>query len=282
VQPAALRDLGLRHLEEVGQRLGDEQPVAEAIAKLSLEGVHLDGVADHHDLRRRLGQPPVQRADHARLDRLMARARATVDSGGVAHQVALRAVARLVFTHAFAEESVLWPAIRRALPDGEDLTARIEEEHQEINETMTRLEQTDPDGAERPALVQRVVDLMRADVRDEEDVLLPRLQEALEVAELRRLGVRWELVRRTAPTHPHPFVSRRPPGNVLAAVPLSVLDRTGDVLDRATGRLPGSARPLVRAASRSLRAGAQLVEQVPVLRRGERSETSRTPAGGER
>ena len=37
-----------------------------------------------------------QRADHARLDRLMARARTTVQEGGIAHQVALRALARLV------------------------------------------------------------------------------------------------------------------------------------------------------------------------------------------
>jgi hypothetical protein len=43
-----------------------------------------------------------QRADHARLDRLIARARETAEAGGIAHQVALRALARLVFTHAFA------------------------------------------------------------------------------------------------------------------------------------------------------------------------------------
>ena len=54
-----------------------------------------------------------QRADHARLDRLMDRARATRAAGGREHAVALRAVARLVFTHAFAEESVLFPAARR-------------------------------------------------------------------------------------------------------------------------------------------------------------------------
>jgi hypothetical protein len=56
-----------------------------------------------------------QRADHARLDRLMARARETEAVGGAAHAVALRAVARPVFTHAFAEEAVLFPAARRAL-----------------------------------------------------------------------------------------------------------------------------------------------------------------------
>jgi hypothetical protein len=57
-----------------------------------------------------------QRADRARLDRLMDRARSTLAASGREHTVALRAVARLVFTHAFAEESVLFPAARRVLP----------------------------------------------------------------------------------------------------------------------------------------------------------------------
>jgi hypothetical protein len=66
-----------------------------------------------------------QRADHQRLDRLMRRARETAAEGGPAHAVALRAVARLVFTHAFAEEAVLFPAARRSLPEGDPLTLRI-------------------------------------------------------------------------------------------------------------------------------------------------------------
>lgn len=63
-----------------------------------------------------------QRADHARLARLIARARATEAHGGIVHAVVLRAVARLVFTHAFAEEAVLFPAARQALPEGDPLT----------------------------------------------------------------------------------------------------------------------------------------------------------------
>ncbi len=85
-----------------------------------------------------------QRADHARLDRLMARARETAEVGGIAHQVALRAVARLVFTHAFAEDAVLFPAARRALPEGDPLTLRIETDHQEVDELVTRLDRSSP------------------------------------------------------------------------------------------------------------------------------------------
>jgi hypothetical protein len=85
-----------------------------------------------------------QRADHERLSRLMAGARATEEAGGRAHAVALRAVARLVFTHAFAEEAVLFPAARRALPQGDPLTARIESDHQQVNELVTRLDASSP------------------------------------------------------------------------------------------------------------------------------------------
>lgn len=59
-----------------------------------------------------------QRADHARLDRIMARARETVETGGVAHQVALRAVAQLVFTHASPRSPCCSPPRARSCPRG--------------------------------------------------------------------------------------------------------------------------------------------------------------------
>lgn len=82
----------------------------------------------------------------------------------------------MVFPYAFAEESVLWPVIRRVLPDGEALTLTIEREHQQINELFTELEKTGPDDARHGELWSRIVTLLREDVRDEEDVLLPRLR----------------------------------------------------------------------------------------------------------
>ncbi|MCW2666107.1 MAG: Hemerythrin cation binding domain protein, partial [Frankiales bacterium] len=147
-----------------------------------------------------------QRRDHVELDGLLTRLAGT---SGPAQDEVLQRVCRLVFSHAFAEEAVLWPALRTALPDGEELTLRVEQEHQEINELVLRLQAASPQ--ERPALLERLVALLQQDVRDEEDVLLPRLQEAVDAATLRRLGASWELVRRTAPTRPHPVVARRPP-----------------------------------------------------------------------
>ncbi len=204
-----------------------------------------------------------QKRDHVELEGLLQE----LDGTAVEEQPGiLNRIYRLVFTHAFAEESVLWPTIRRVLPDGEHLTAIVEQEHQQINELVAELEEMPLQDADRPALLASIVELLREDVRDEEDTLLPRLQEAVGPRELRRLGLAWEVVRRSAPTRPHPVVSRRPPGNILAALPLSVLDR-------AARRSDGLGPRLTRASD-LLGRGATLVEHLPAMRAGERADTS--------
>ena len=65
-----------------------------------------------------------QRRDHARLDTLMNRWLA----GGADQEldVLWQDIVQLVFSHAFAEETVLWPVLRRVAPNGEELTGRAE------------------------------------------------------------------------------------------------------------------------------------------------------------
>lgn len=211
-----------------------------------------------------------QRRDHARLAELIDSVRR---STGDEQDEALTRLCRLVFPHAFAEEAVLWPALRRSLPDGEALTLEVEREHQEINEVVAAVDRSRRGDPGREQLVERALALLDQDVRDEEDELLPGLQQALEPEELRRLGRTWELVRRTAPTRPHPTVARRPPGNVVSALPLSAIDRTRDNLDRASRVAPGPLAAGAEAASRALGGLAGAVERLGPVRRGERRDT---------
>ena len=213
-----------------------------------------------------------QRADHIELDRLLEELDSTT---GAAQEEVLTRIDRLVFSHAFAEETVLWPVLRRVLPDGDALTLRVEQEHQEVNELVTALEKGGPDDPRRRERLDRLVEVLREDVRDEEDVLFPRLQEAVDVEELRRLGRRWALMRRLSPTRPHPTVSRRPPGNALSGLPLSLLDRTRDLVDAGVRRAPQQLVPAGTVVSQGLAAIAGLVERVPLSRTGDKPDTSR-------
>ena len=211
-----------------------------------------------------------QKRDHVLLDALLADLGRT---SGQDQDAVLNRICRLVFPHAFAEESVIWPEVRRVLPDGEALTLQVEQEHQEVNELWARLERL-PVGGERDAVLVRITEVLREDVRDEEDELLPRLQEAVSTRRLQLLGVAWEAVRRTAPTRPHPVVSRRPPGNAVAALPLTAIDRSRDTLDRVARRAPALRSPASRASHR-LAGLAGRVERAGPLRRGEDPSTSR-------
>jgi hypothetical protein len=187
--------------------------------------------------------------------------------------VVLLRIYRLVFPHAFAEESVLWPVMRRTLPDGHDLTLEVEQEHQEVNELVKRLDALPAGAPERAALLDRLTAVLREDVRDEEDVLFPRLQAVVSPAQLRLLGVLWEVVRRIAPTRAHPVVARRPPGNVLAALPLTVLDRLRDRVELAGSRTEGTSRALLGTVGAGLGRASTAVERLPILRMGEDPST---------
>jgi hypothetical protein len=215
-----------------------------------------------------------QKRDHERLDRLL---RELKSAHGIDQERVLSDLARLVFPHAFAEESVLWPLMRHLLPDGDELTVQVEQEHQEVNELWVRLD-SGPESTEREQVIARLREVLSEDVRDEEDELLPRLQAGLSRRQLRWLGVAWEAVRRTAPTRPHPDVSRRPPGNVLAAAPLAVIDRARDAVDalaRASFGSSGSAALRLRRLSRVLGAVGRRVERLAPLEVGE-DPTTRT------
>jgi hemerythrin superfamily protein len=216
-----------------------------------------------------------QRRDHIKLDRLLGELRAAPPAQ---QNAVLRRIYRLVFPHAFAEESVLWPVMRAVLPDGERLTLQVEQEHQEVNELVTSLEGTTADDPGRAAIIDRLVQVLREDVRDEEDVLLPRLQDRLSRRRLQLLGLAWEVVRRTAPTRAHPIVARRPPGNVIAAAPLALIDRLRDCSDRVLQSEPSRGAATLKALSRGLTGLAHRVEHLPGMKRGEHPSTRRESA----
>jgi hemerythrin superfamily protein len=214
----------------------------------------------------------LQKQDHIELDALLHR---LAEAEPQEQRGVLLEIYRLVFPHAFAEEALLWPVIRRVLPEGHALTLRVEQEHQDINELVTRLEAMEPGSAEHEQVLSRVVGLLRQDVRDEEDELLPRIQAELSPAQLRLLGVAWGAVRQIAPTRAHPIVSRRPPGNVVSALPHAVIDRCRDLVDTLLDRGPEAAAAPLKALSSGLAAASHGIERLPGMRSGEDPSTRR-------
>lgn len=210
------------------------------------------------------------RREHMVLEEMLQR---LPNTSGQEQDELLTRMWRLVYPHAYGEEVVVWPAIRKVAPDGHTVTLDVEHGHQELNELAVALERTGPGDPGRDHLIAEVIKNLRNDVREEEDILLPRLQAAKTPKQLRRLGRAWEFARRTAPTRPHPATSRRPPGNVLSALPLSLLDRSRDRLDRFARRTTGRTSSISRATSLVLAGLAGKVERLRPLQQGEDPST---------
>jgi hypothetical protein len=174
----------------------------------------------------------VMAREHARMEDLLQR----YEHGGTGERRRVYGAIRgLVTTHAFAEETVLFPWARRILGDGDDMTAAIEGEHQRANELMAGMQDLDPGDETFADQAAELFALLRTDARQEEDVLLPALAAAISEIHLSVIGITWSAARRAAPNRPHPAIPRRPPGNVLAGVGLAVTDRLGDLARTVRG-----------------------------------------------
>lgn len=169
-------------------------------------------------------------ADHRTLTGLLDDVAA---SGDARHRRDLveHAIAELA-GHWAAEEQVLYPAVRRALPDGDALADRGLAAHGRGEESMKLLRRTDATAPGFDELVTRLVDEVRAHLRSEERELLPRLRAGSSPDELAEWGRKYGLARKVAPTRPHPAAPDTPPANRVAAPGMALVDRVRDTLGR--------------------------------------------------
>jgi Hemerythrin HHE cation binding domain len=120
--------------------------------------------------------------------------------------------------HAVVEETHLYPAVRRHLPDGDRIADRYTSEN---------------------AQVERLIEEVYDHIRAEQHALVPRLAEHVRPDDLRRLGERVESAINSAPTRSEladPDPHRRPYGPSAAELAHRVRDRLADESGRRPAR----------------------------------------------
>ncbi|MFC4859359.1 hemerythrin domain-containing protein [Actinophytocola glycyrrhizae] len=135
--------------------------------------------------------------------------------------------------HSVAEEQYLYPTARKVLPNGDELADHELEEHAEAEKVMKAIENTDVTDPKFDELVGKLIEDIRHHLKDEENDLLPKLRNACDADELRRLGEKFENAKKMAPTRPHPSAPDRPPANKVLGPGVGLIDRMRDAL---TGR----------------------------------------------
>jgi hemerythrin superfamily protein len=138
--------------------------------------------------------------------------------------------------HSEAEEQAVYPAMRKALPDGDQIVEHEISEHSEAEEIMKKLDGMDPADAQFAALMGRLQSAIREHIKEEEGDAFPRFRQAAAPGELDKLATTVEMLKKIVPTRPHPSAPDHPPFNALLGPGAGLLDRVRDLL---TGRGKG-------------------------------------------
>jgi hemerythrin superfamily protein len=135
--------------------------------------------------------------------------------------------------HSEAEEQAVYPAMRKALPDGDKLVEHEISEHSEAEEIMKKLDGMDPGDAQFGVLMGQLQSAITEHVKEEETEAFPRFRQQVGQDELDKLATTVQALKKIVPTHPHPKAPDHPPFNALLGPGAGLLDRVRDLL---TGR----------------------------------------------
>ena len=131
--------------------------------------------------------------------------------------------------HSAVEEMYLYPAARKALPDGDGLADEEIKEHAEAERLLKDLETMDL-GAEYDVKLQKLMASVREHIKEEEQVLFVDMSKACSVDELKELGGKITAAKKLAPTHPHPDAPDTPPANKATGPALGLVDKVRDAM----------------------------------------------------
>lgn len=168
-------------------------------------------------------------ADHREVEALFVELESRRGTPEHRRQLADVVIAELV-RHAVAEEMYVYPAARKALPDGDQVAEHEISEHSDAERTMKELESLDPSEPRFDEVLAHLTRTIRHHVKDEESDLFPRLRAAVAREEMVELAGKVEAAKKTAPTRPHPAAPDHPPANKLLGPGAGLVDRMRDAL----------------------------------------------------
>ncbi|MGH2686890.1 MAG: hemerythrin domain-containing protein, partial [Actinomycetota bacterium] len=150
--------------------------------------------------------------DHRTVDALFRRYEGGVQ--GEDKRQVVEEIIRELSIHAAIEEQVLYPAMRQAFPQGQDMVEEGIEEHDEVKETLSDLDGMDPSDPGFDPKVRSLIGDVRHHVEEEEEEMFPKLAAAVSAERLEEMGGALESAKALAPTRPHPRAPSTPPGNL--------------------------------------------------------------------
>jgi hemerythrin superfamily protein len=151
------------------------------------------------------------------------------------HRRTARRLVAVEASHEAAEELVLWPAVRRLCPDGDDLVAEAEQQEVEAKRALNELAHISGGTEEFDETAHALAGMARVHLTYEQNQIWPRLDDRLSDRDADRLVEQWCFARRTGPSRPHPHLPPRAGMWGSIGMAFARMDR---VRDRLTGVKP--------------------------------------------
>lgn len=167
-------------------------------------------------------------ADHREVEDAFTRLEEgmTAQEGGALVE---RTIIELV-RHSVVEEQLLYPLAARVLPDGKQIADHEKKDHAEVERMMKELEKLEPGSQGFTTEVRMWMRSVRSHIEEEETDLMPRLREAVDADELRALGEQARLLKKIAPTRPHPAQPNSPLAHATVGPLVGLVDRVRDAV----------------------------------------------------
>jgi hemerythrin-like domain-containing protein len=135
--------------------------------------------------------------------------------------------------HEAIEEQYFWPAVRKALDNGDELADAAVQQEQQGKHLLQRLEDGSPGEPDYQQALQDFVSAAREHIAYEQDVVWPAFEAASSPEDLERLGEKLAAAKKTAPTRPHPNTPPTPGVLKTAGMGAATMDHLRDAV---TGR----------------------------------------------
>jgi hemerythrin superfamily protein len=137
--------------------------------------------------------------------------------------------------HETAEEEVVHPTAKHAIPDGERIVkARLKEEN-EAKKVLTELEKLSPRSAEFETKLRALQAAVLAHAESEEREEFAALSDKLDTSRLEKMRKAAEFAESIAPTRPHAGVESAM-ANLLIGPFAAMVDRVRDAIGASTSR----------------------------------------------
>jgi hemerythrin superfamily protein len=151
-------------------------------------------------------------------------------SGKGDRKATFETLVRVLAVHETAEEVVVYPAVRSAVPNGDALADACLDEESQAKKMLSDLEKLGVDDAEFDTKFAAFAKAVNAHAEHEETEVFPALGQYLDERELTRLGDALVAAEAVAPTHPHPHGPESAAGNVVLGPFVAIADRVRDAV----------------------------------------------------